>query len=308
MEDQKKIGIYIIISPSNRFYIGQTTDFDRRLMQYQRLDCKGQRHLYNSFKKYGVEKHSFMFFYETTVDKLNHCERFCQDMFSWLGKTLMNLKFTGTEDKSGYCSEETKEKMSEAQKGKTLSEETKLKMSESKTGEKHPFFGKALSEETKKKMSEAQKGKTLSEETKKKISEAKTGEKHPNFGKTHSEETKHKMSEAQKGKTLSEETKHKMSEAQKGKTLSEETKKKISEAKTGEKHPNFGRKGKDNPNFGKGKIIEKIDLKTLEVIEEGDYLFFQNKGYNYKSINSVCNGKRKSHHGFSWRYKIEEMQ
>ena len=65
MSEQKKIGIYIIISPTDKFYIGQTIDFDRRLMQYKNLHCKGQRHLYNSFKKYGVENHHFIFFYET---------------------------------------------------------------------------------------------------------------------------------------------------------------------------------------------------------------------------------------------------
>lgn len=49
--------------------------------------------------------------------------------------------------------EETKKKISEKAKGRTLSEETKRKMSESKSGENHPNYGKHLSEETKKKIS-----------------------------------------------------------------------------------------------------------------------------------------------------------
>ena len=51
-------------------------------------------------------------------------------------------------------SEETKKKMSEANKGKHLSEETKLKISEANKGKKR-------SEETRKKISEAKKGKNI---------------------------------------------------------------------------------------------------------------------------------------------------
>lgn len=85
------------------------------------------------------------------------------------------------------------------------SEETKQKMSESQKGRKH-------SEEVKQKMSDAHKGKSSSEETKRKISESAKG-------KTLSEETKQKMSDAHKGKSNSEETKQKMSDSKKGKPL-----------------------------------------------------------------------------------------
>jgi group I intron endonuclease len=128
-------------------------------------------------------------------------------------------------------SEETRQKMSEAIKGKknhmfgkTHSEESRQKMSEALKGEKNHMFGKTHSEETRQKMSEANKGKTFSEETRQKMSEA-------NKGKTLSEETRQKLSEANKGKTLSEETRQKMSGAHKGKTLSEETRQKLSEAR-----------------------------------------------------------------------------
>jgi predicted transcriptional regulator len=83
------------------------------------------------------------------------------------------------------------------------SEETKRKMSEAQKGENHYLYGKHLPEETKRKMSEARKGenhhlygKHHSEETKRKISEARKGENHHLYGKHHSEETKRKISEA----------------------------------------------------------------------------------------------------------------
>ena len=70
-------------------------------------------------------------------------------------------------------SEETRRKMSEAQKN--MSEETRRKLSESHKGQTAWDKGKKLSEEHKKKLSEAHKWKHRSEETKKKIGEAKKG-------------------------------------------------------------------------------------------------------------------------------------
>ena len=114
---------------------------------------------------------------------------------------------------------------------KNMSDETRRKISEANKGH-------TQSEETKRKMSEAKKGKKFSEEHRRKISEANKGENNPNFGKHHSEETKRKMSEAKKGKKFSEEHRRKISEANKGRTsprkgvtLSEETRRKMSEAK-----------------------------------------------------------------------------
>ena len=69
------------------------------------------------------------------------------------------------------------------QKGKPKSEETKNKIKEAKKGKPGPNKGKKFSEETRKKLSEAHKG------------------KQPMLGKQHSEETRKKMREAHKGNT-----------------------------------------------------------------------------------------------------------
>ena len=71
-----------------------------------------------------------------------------------------------------HCSEETRQKMSEAKKN--MSEETRQKMSEAKKGNQNAL-GRHCSEETRKKMSAAQKGKNLSAETRQKISIARKG-------------------------------------------------------------------------------------------------------------------------------------
>jgi len=71
-------------------------------------------------------------------------------------------------------SNETKQKLREANLGKILSEETKKKMSESRKGKLRPeakiwMTGRSVSEETRKKMSDAQKRKVVKDETKEKI-------------------------------------------------------------------------------------------------------------------------------------------
>lgn len=55
------IGIYKITSLSDRIYIGQSTNINKRLNSYKSSLCnsKKQTRLYNSFKKYGVKNHSF---------------------------------------------------------------------------------------------------------------------------------------------------------------------------------------------------------------------------------------------------------
>lgn len=80
-----------------------------------------------------------------------------------------------------------------------VSEETRKKLSEANKGENNPMYGKHFSEESKKKMREAKKGKPG-----------------PNKGKKFSEETRNKMSEAKKN--ISEETRNKLSAAKKGNT------------------------------------------------------------------------------------------
>lgn len=95
---------------------------------------------------------------------------------------------SGTRGKHWKHSEETRQKISDALKGRHLSEEAK------------------------KKLSEAHRGKKLSEEHRRKIRENSKGMK----GKHHSEESKRRLSEANKGKKLSEETIRKRSESFKG--------------------------------------------------------------------------------------------
>lgn len=155
---------------------------------------------------------------------------------------LRNKTFGGDGMAGHIASQETRQKLSIASKGRIHSSETKKKISESNKGKNK---GRKLSVSHKNKLSIAIIGKRIgikhplfgkevSIKTKNKISVAISGKNNPNFGKQTSEETKHKISVALQGRKLSQEIKNKISKTlqghvspNKGKILSEETKNKM---------------------------------------------------------------------------------
>lgn len=140
-------------------------------------------------------------------------------------------------------SEETRKKISEANKGKHYSDETKHKMS---VNNARAMLGKHHTDDAKKRISDGHKGKTFSDEEKLKISECvsnyykehpeaiRSGDNHPMYGKHHTEESKKKMSESQKltWEDSSYRIKHSnaMKQYYKDNPVSCETRKKLSEA------------------------------------------------------------------------------
>jgi group I intron endonuclease len=84
------IGIYKITSPSNRIYIGQSVNIEKRFTSYKRMYVKNQKQtkLYRSFLKYGVINHTFELIYECLELELNHYERHYQELFN----CLMDIK------------------------------------------------------------------------------------------------------------------------------------------------------------------------------------------------------------------------
>ena len=176
--------IYKLTFPSEKSYIGQTIrDIHKRLEEHQ-YDSSSCVAVYNAIQKYGWEKVEKEW-YEIPDEDLNFYEEMLVALLGTLAPGGYNLMEGG--GSKGRPSEETKQKMSEAQKGKTHTEEAKQKMSEAQKGptrtEEHTQtlreanLGKTHTEKTKKKMRETHTGKEHTEETKKKMSEAKTGEK-----------------------------------------------------------------------------------------------------------------------------------
>ena len=123
----KMIGIYKITSPTGRIYIGQSVDIEKRWKYYKRLSCNKQPVIYRSLKKYGVENHTFDILEECSVEELNNREGYWQDFYDVV-KNGLNCRRVQTSDNSGYDSEETKRKRSEALKGKKRPSEVIEKM------------------------------------------------------------------------------------------------------------------------------------------------------------------------------------
>ena len=121
-------------------------------------------------------------------------------------------------------SEQTKKKISDANKGKIISEEHRKKLRVFNTGRTH-----SLSSEAREKISKVNKGKKRSEKFKENISKFQKERKRTPL----SEETKRKISIANLGKTFSKEHKDALSKIRIGKFHSEETKEKMRQASLG---------------------------------------------------------------------------
>lgn len=147
------------------------------------------------FKEYGKEKDIT---YEKLIleigDEFNICDLEIDYIREGMESELCLNLYCGSGGGSQLGqkhSEEAKQKISEAHRGKPKSEEAKQKMRKPKSDETKQKMRKPKSEETKQKMSEAKKGRVYSEEHRRKMSES-------HKGKIYSEEHRRKMSEAHK--------------------------------------------------------------------------------------------------------------
>jgi group I intron endonuclease len=127
------IGIYKITSPSGKIYIGQSVNWERRHQEYQRLQCKGQRRLYNSLLKYGIEQHIFELIEKCSLEQLNECEIYWGEYYDVLGKNGLGLKLGNA---GGKRSEESKLRQGAATKGRKDSDEARQNKSKAFTGRK----------------------------------------------------------------------------------------------------------------------------------------------------------------------------
>lgn len=172
--------IYRILSPSGRTYIGKTSDYKRRIRQYRHC-AASQIVLTASFKKYGFKEHRFEIIDSFTSgnDYANGKEIFwvrsyMSNVNKWPQHNGMNLTNGGDGQLGRLASEETKQKLRDAHKGRT----------EYAKGWKY-------TEGAKKKMSESRKGKPLTgkrrrvwtDEQRRQMSEMKMGRPSPNKGK-----------------------------------------------------------------------------------------------------------------------------
>lgn len=143
-------GIYKIVNPNGKIYIGQAKDLLERKRTYSRSACKAQRLLFNSLNKYGWNNHIFEIIEEIdfNIDKLNELEiKYIKEYNSYRGWSMNGLNLTTGgglyekdestklltsksvqryHDEIGH-SEKTKQKIADTLKGSIQSEETRKK-------------------------------------------------------------------------------------------------------------------------------------------------------------------------------------
>ena len=148
-------GIYCIRNKlDGKIYVGSASNLRHRFKHHRGYLRKGNHHcqpLQRSWNKYGEDNFEFIVIASVLdKNKLVEVEQYFLDTFTPHDKTIgYNIL-----KKAGSClgvkrSEETKRKMSEAQKGtknpnygKKYSEERKKKISELTKGKNNPFYGK----------------------------------------------------------------------------------------------------------------------------------------------------------------------
>jgi len=232
MDKEKIICVYKITSPSSKIYIGSSINYKKRLTQYKGAGAKTQTILYNSFVKYGFDNHIFEIVELCTKENLLEKELHHGLLCEVLGEKGLNCKLPKFGEKYESTRQETIDKMKQWKP----SEETlaRMKLAQIKRAKEYPVtnetkqklreanLGKKASDETKKKMSLKGKGRVVSEETKERMRAWKR--------KPVSEEHKQRLREVNTGKTMLESTKKAISVANTGKVMSQKTKEKISKA------------------------------------------------------------------------------
>ena len=228
--------IYLIRNlKNNKCYIGKTTRDAVKTRIRDHLRGKGSQPVKDAIEKYGQDAFTYEILHDGIIPEfLAALEIESIAKFNTIAPQGYNLTKGG---EGCSPSEVTRQKISQAHKGKTLSAETRRKISKAGKGRKHspetrrrmsdaqkgktPWKDKKHSPETRRKISESNKGKDFSPEHRRKISQSMKGGLPWNKGKKHSRETRRKMSESLKGKPA----------WNKGKPRSAETKRKVSEGK-----------------------------------------------------------------------------
>lgn len=149
------IVIYMVKNCVNgKVYIGSTGNVTDRFNKHKQdlnNSIHHNEHLQRAWDKYGADSFEFKTLMVCPDKERNHCEQMFMDLYNSQNRDYgYNIK-----DADGHFqSEETKQKISESLKNKSLSEETKKKMSEAHKGKNHWNYGKTLSDKTKRKISD----------------------------------------------------------------------------------------------------------------------------------------------------------
>ena len=226
-----KSGIYYILNTvTGCRYVGSAINVQRRFTTHRKQLTLRKHHsakLQNAWNKYGSDAFEFVMI-ESVSDKANLIcrEQHWIDAHSAASRTGYNISPRAGSTLGTKRTAEAKAKMSKAWEGRIVSEETKQKLSLASKGKSRPPFSDAwranmvkaksfTSEETRAKMSVSHKGAVVSDATRAKLSAARKG-------KRPSEETRKKLSAWQMGGVFSDERRARISNARLGQKLTPE--------------------------------------------------------------------------------------
>lgn len=144
-------GIYCIFNMRNgKLYIGSAVNLRKRAgshIHYLMKNKHCNKHLQNAWNKDGIISFLFIVMEYCETDKLIGREQYYFSLFDF-DKQLYNLAPTAGSQLGRKCSDESRKKISEGNKGKIISEEIRKKMSNSAKS-------KVVSKETRLKMAKA---------------------------------------------------------------------------------------------------------------------------------------------------------
>lgn len=206
--------IYKIETPTGKFYIGQTINFEKRLKNYKNGNFYKQLLLWNDSKKYNYNPSEYM----SIIEEVDYDPELLVD-----GENLLDLREIFWINQIGSYHYESViglnlTKGGRTRKGYVASIETRKKQRLAKLDKPGCRLGQKHTQETIDKLSRYKGenhwnlGGSVSEETKMKISESQKGEKHWNFGGKLPEETKMKISETLKGRPMAEKSRIKFNQ------------------------------------------------------------------------------------------------
>jgi group I intron endonuclease len=178
-----KFCIYILISPSQKMYIGKTKNFKQRMLQHESMARRNSKYpIHVSIRKYNfINFEKIIFSYFDTEERSFELEKKLILYFREKNFELYNITDGG-----------------EGNSGLKVSDEVKKILRQKSLGNKHGQGYKMTPEQKKnhsKRMINNKYRKNIkhTEATKQKISNSLKGEKNPFFGKHHTKETINNM-------------------------------------------------------------------------------------------------------------------
>jgi group I intron endonuclease len=211
--------IYKATFSNGKCYIGQTVaSLNTRVQSHIKAIKSGRENqvFHRAIIKYGEDDITWEIIdYADSIEELNEKEiywiKFYNSYVHFENSNGYNMTLGGNSTIGWIPSEETKKKISEANKGKLAGDKNPQY---GKTGKDSQWWQRKHTEEEKIKISIANKGRVFTEKHRRNISNSNKGKRK---GIPNTEEHNRKISESKKGHEVTEKTKKKLSEANRGK-------------------------------------------------------------------------------------------